>query len=232
MRAVLGYLVGVVVLAVVGWLCLTASALDRQVARASQMLAAFNYDEPDALLADAEQSLEYASRVPWIGSGPLNDVKARRAALRYWQRRYSEVMPAQTDPVGSVEASNVPMQMVVANAVYRVGIARAKDRETALAAIDAAMIGYLTVLKNSPRNEEAAYNYEYLVQLRDEVDKGRRKVDQIRRESTDALGQPGATPAAASDMKNFKVIVPLDAQEIKKGEDATAGKVTAPKRRG
>ena len=82
MRAVLGYLVGAVALAVVGGLCLAASALDRQVARASQMLAALNYDEPDALLADAERSLEYASRVPWIGSGPLNDVKARRAALR------------------------------------------------------------------------------------------------------------------------------------------------------
>jgi hypothetical protein len=44
--------------------------------------------------------------------------------------------------------------MIVANAVYRAGIARAKDRETALAAIDAGMIGYVTVLKNSPRNED------------------------------------------------------------------------------
>lgn len=232
MRAGLGYLVGALVLAVVGAVCLAASALDRQVARASQMLAASTYEEPDALLADAERSLEYASRVPWIGSGPLNDIKARRAALRYWQRQYGEVLPSQNDPVGSVEASNVPLQMVVANAVYRMGIARAKDRETALAAIDAGMIGYLTVLKNSPRNDEAAYNYEYLVQLRDDVDKGRRKLDQLRRDSTDALGQPGATPAAKSDMKNFKVIVPLDAQEIKKGEDAAAGKTVAPKRKG
>lgn len=232
MRAVLGYLVGAVVLAVIGGACLAASALDRQVARANQMLAARNYDEPDALLADAERSLEYASRIPWIGSGPLNDVKARRAALRYWQGQYGEVLPSQNDPVGSVDASNVPLQLTVANAVYRMGIARAKDRETALAAIDAGMIGYVTVLKSSPRNEDAAYNYEYLVQLRDDVDKGRRKIDQLKRDSANELGQPGATPAAQSDMKNFKVIVPLDAQEIKKGEDAAAGKTVAPKHKG
>jgi hypothetical protein len=231
-RAVVGYLVGAVLLAAIGALCLAASALDSQVARAGQLVATFNYDEPDALLADAERSLELASRVPWIGSGPLNEIKARRAAIRYWRGRYSDVLPSQNDPVGSVDPNNVPLQMVVANAVYRAGIARAADRESALAAIDASIIGYLTVLKNSPRNEDAAYNYEYLVQLRDDVDKGRRKIDQLKDEPTNVLGQPGATPAAKSDMQDFKVIVPLDAQEIKKGEDASAGKVGPPKRKG
>ena len=232
MRAIIGSLVGALVLALVGGLCLAASTLDRKVAQASQMLAAFNYDEPDALLADAERSLELAGRVPWIGSGPLDEVKARRAALRYWRQQYADVLPSQNDPVGSVAPANIRMQMVVAHAVYRMGIARATDRESALAAIDAGMIGYLTVLKNSPRNEDAAYNYEYLVQLRDDIDKGRRKLDQLKRESADAVGQPGATPAVRSDMQNFKVLVPLDAQEIKKGEDAAAGKTGAPKRKG
>ena len=41
MRAIIGSLVGALVLALVGGLCLAASTLDRKVAQASQMLAAF-----------------------------------------------------------------------------------------------------------------------------------------------------------------------------------------------
>ena len=42
-------------------------------------------------------------------------------------------------------------------------------------ALDAGINGYLAVLKNTREQEDAAFNYEYLVRLRDEVDKGKRK---------------------------------------------------------
>ena len=40
-------------------------------------------------------------------------------------------------------------------------------------ALEEAAAGYLTVLKNNTWHADAAYNYEYLVRLRDEVAKGK-----------------------------------------------------------
>ena len=45
----------------------------------------------------------------------------------------------------------------------------AKDRQTTLQVLDNGIQAYDTVLKNASRQEDAAYNYEYLVRLRDEL---------------------------------------------------------------
>ena len=43
----------------------------------------------------------------------------------------------------------------MANAVFRAGTSRAKDRQSALQAIDAGINGYLAVLKNAKVNDDA-----------------------------------------------------------------------------
>ena len=222
MKAIAGYLFTAVGLALVGAVCLGAGLLDRDMAHAQQSVMALKYDEPDQTLATAERYFEYGSRVPWIGDGPVNDVRARRAALRYWQRQYGAIVPRQPDPVSGVQADNIGLQLVVANAVYRAGQTQAKDRQTTLQAVDAGIQAYLSVLKNATRQEDAAYNYEYLVRLRDELLKGRGKPGLNREEPTDPHGRAGGPPETR-DASKFKIYIPLESEERDKAGDAGKG---------
>src|SRR5215211_5198227 len=121
MKSIGGFLLGALALALVGGVCLGASMLDREMAHAQEHVVSGDYDEPLAILDTAERYFDYLSRLPWIGNGPANDVRARKAALRYWQGQYAALVPEIEDPVGNVAADNVELQLVVANAMYRIG---------------------------------------------------------------------------------------------------------------
>lgn len=228
MRAITGWLVAALVLALVGGVCLAAGLLDREMVHAQQHVVSGEYDEPQAILENTERYFEYASRLPWIGNGPLNDVRARKAALHYWQRQYQAIVPEIADPVGNVASDNTELQLVVANAMYRIGQAESKDKQTTIAALDAGINAYLTVLKNAGREEHAAYNYEYLVRLRDDIAKGRRKTEP----PPDVVGPFGREggPPFVSDKNEFQIYVPLESSEADKA--AGAGKAAPVKRKG
>ena len=55
-------------------------------------------------------------------------------------------------------------------------------------ALNEAATGYLTVLKNNTWHEDAAYNYEYIVRLRDELAKGRQPPQTSRQQGME-LGE-------------------------------------------
>jgi hypothetical protein len=226
MKAIGGFLLGAIALALIGGLCLTASILDREMVHAQEHVVSGEYAEPLVILDTSERYFAYASRLPWIGNGPVNDVRARRAALRYWQRQYAAVVPEIADPVGNVASDNIELQLVVANAMYRIGQAEAGSRQTLLGALDAAITGYLTVLKNASRQEDAAYNYEFLVRLRDDIIKGRRKAEPV--DISGPHGHIGSPPPTGKN--DFKIYIPLQSDEIDKG--VTAGKAAPIKRKG
>ena len=133
-------------------------------------------------------------------------------------------MPLQTDPVASIPSDNVELQLVVANAVYRIGQAQANDRQTALQALDAGIAAYLTVLKNTARQEHAAFNYEYLVRLRGDIAKGRRPPSGADVHGPE--GRAGAPPGPEGNMNDFKIQIPLEPEEL----GAIAGKAAPMKR--
>src|SRR5262245_61946672 len=118
MKEIAGYVAAAVVLTALGGMSLGASRLDGQMARAQEAVLTSDYDAADASLQVVERYYEYASGVPWVGNGPVNDVRARRAAVNYWQRKYSVLAPAdRTDPVSDVAADNLPLQLIVADSI-------------------------------------------------------------------------------------------------------------------
>lgn len=234
MKGIAGYVIGAVVLAVLGGLCLGGSRLDRQMARAQQTLIISDYAAADASLAVVERYYEYVRRVPWVGDGAVNDVRTRRAAINYWQRQYGALVPTnRTDPVADVAADNVPLQLIVADSVYRDSQPRAKDRAAMLRLLQSSIDAYRAVLSNARRPEDApyahvaAYNYEYVVRLRNEIVNGRRR----------ALPLPGDERTFGSEGKpedpafenEFKQYVPLEKEER---ENANPGKFPPPVRKG
>jgi len=221
-------------LAMVGALCLGASRLDRRMAQAEESLLTADYDSADASLSVIERYYQLASRVPWVGERPVSAIRARRAAVNYWQRKYSAVAPiGVADPLAEVAVNNLPLQLIVADAVYRNGQTRAKDRATMIEALEGAIDAYHTVLRNVRRPEEAAsaaeaaYNYEFVVRLRNDIISGRRRVLPPTRKERE-FGSEG-NPEDPTFENQFKEYIPLEKNER---QDSNPGKVPPPVRKG
>jgi hypothetical protein len=230
MKGITGYLLSAIALAVLGGALIVASGLDRDVATAQEHVVAQKYDDVEPAYEKAEKYYDYASHIPGVGEGPANDIRTKHATLHYWQKDFAAVIPQQTDAVGSVPADNPDLQLVVANAVYRTAQSKMKDKETTMAGLDQGILSYVTVLKNSPRNEDAAFNFELLVRLRDELDKGKRKPGPAEMVMKGPDGAAGAPPTIDSSMSEFKIYIPLESQE--RQDQGVAGKASAGKRKG
>ena len=230
MKGITGYLLSAILLALAGGALLVAAGLDRDLATAQEHVVAQKYNDVEPAYEVAEKYYDYASHVPGIGDGPANEIRAKHATLHYWQKDYAAVIPQQTDPVGSVPQDNPDLQLVVANAMFRMNQSKMKDKESTIAALDQSILTYVTVLKNAPRSEDAAYNFELLVRLRDEIDKGKRKPGPSELVLKGPDGAAGAPPTIDSSMSDFKIYIPLESQE--RQDQGVAGKATAGKRKG
>lgn len=229
MKAIAGFVAAAVIFALVGAGFAVAGFLDGDMADAQQRGTTGDYEPLAGVLDRAEPYYEYASRLPWVGNGGVNDIRARKAALQYWQGEYSALVQNPAEPFAAVPVENVEHQFLVAAALYRQGVAGAKDRAALIAALDVAIDGYRTVLKNADRHERAAYNYEFLIRMRNEIIKGQRKAGALP-EPEGPHGRAGAAEVR-SDMKDFKVYIPLESGERTKS-GAEAGKTPAIKRKG
>ena len=199
------------------------------MAEAEESLSTLRYAEAAENLGEAASYAEYTRWLPGTGGQSARDLRAREASAQYWQQQYAALLPGDADPVSAVDEENLQLQLVVANSVYRAGQARSTTRETSVQALDEAIAGYATVLKGDTWDERAAYNYEYLVRLRDDLAKGRRKGTPEARSEDASLGTAGA-PAKSADMQKFEVYIPLEGEE--RNQAAEAGKGSPNKRKG
>src|SRR5688572_19635796 len=228
MKGTIVWGVAAAVLAVVGVICLRVATVEGLVADAQQDLATLNYARAEQSLTEAEDSIGMARWVPGFGSGVMDEVRARRGALQYWQRKYEVLLPEGADPVAAIEEGNLDLKLVVANSVYRQNQARYKDRDATKQALEESAAAYFAVLKNSAWREDAAYNYEYVIRLRDEQAKGKQPPEGGDASKGD-MGQ-GGQPSEATSQKGFQIYIPLESQEKPLGGDA--GKAPAKDRKG
>jgi hypothetical protein len=229
MKGIAGLIVGALVIAAIGGGTLLFASYERQMASAEESLATMRYADASDTLASAAKYAEYGRWLPRVGGRAARDVRARRASLEYWQQQYDALLPREADPVGAVEGENVSLQLLVANGAFRAGQAKSTDRASTAQALDEAVSAYLTVLKGDEWDERAAYNYEYLVRLKDDLAKGRRKTAPPRAEGNASLGAAGA-PEKSRDMKAFEVYIPLEGEERNKASEA--GKAAPNARKG
>lgn len=201
------------------------AAFERQIAAADEHLATQEYGLAADALGEASAHLRYVRLVPVVGTSAARDIRLREAALQYWQRQYDALLPRDADPVGAVEGEDVALQMLVANGAYRAAQTRGGgSREATLQGLDEAVSGYLTVLKADEWDERAAYNYEFLVRVRDELARGRRKgLPPPPDEGEAGNGEEGA-PVEGGSMKAFEVYIPLEEKERNDAAEAGKGK--------
>jgi hypothetical protein len=221
MKGIIGFLAGAALLGAAGVATLMFGRFERDMADAQQYASTEQYDAARASLVSAEQYLPYAKWAPRIGARAENDVRSRKASLDYWQRNYEAVLPRENDPVGAVDAANLELQTIVAEAAYRAGRAAATDKQTTVQAFDEAIGAFQTVLKNETWNADAAFNYEFLIRERDAIAKGQRKPSSPP-EATGQFGNSGQ-PAESGNTKKFEIYVPLNGNERSKSGEAGKG---------
>ena len=226
MKGITGYLLAAVVLALVGGALLGVGvSRSRSRSRAGARRRRRSTTTLEPAYETAEQYYDYASHIPGVGDGPANDIRAKQRRCTTGRSDYAAVIPQQTDPVGSVPQDNADLQLVVANAVYRTGQSRMKDKESTIAALDQ---GIAAVRRRSSRTRRATRTPRSTTNISSgcATKSTRASASPARRRwcSKDRTAPPARRPQIDSSMSDFKIYIPLESQERTGIEADRAGK--------
>lgn len=201
------------VLAIAAWLSWSESKLAAQVADARQAIATFKHGDADAWQARAS----FADYLPGDRRSLADDIRVARARVAYWLGRYDAVA-ADT----AASTADADILLAVANAAFRDAQRDTATGPAAAQRLDGVLQAYASTLKASPRNAEAAYNYEFVSRLRDRVAASAQmripRAPGVGGEPAMAgdlpagptiHGSPGAPPPDAK-MEELQMIAPMD----------------------
>jgi hypothetical protein len=211
MRSFVGYLIVAIVLVVGGFALWSAALRQQQIAAAERDLAAFQFERAaTALDTLATSSSGLTSLVPGLDS--TTDATRTGALSAYWQSQYDAVSGDQA------------FALLAANAAFRALEREGGPMTVVVGKLDAIVKRYADILRDDPNNEDAAYNYEYIVRMRGAIVARKQPVAPVDPATSGRTlhGQAGAPPET-TDMKQFKMIVPMLPQERQEAEQAGRG---------
>lgn len=208
MTSLVGQLVLAGLLVLTGAGLWTTANLDRGLADGAQDLATLQYERAISTIGERVGGL--LRRLPGVdeSAGRADTV---RDTARYWQ--------------GAPESADGPAKgsLLAANAVYHSTMQAGGTWQTVVARLDEVVKQYAAVVRENPENEDAAFNYEFVVRLRAGIAAGKRNITPNEGGSDVTIhGVPGAPPPG-SDMKTFKMIVPMQPDERREAEQAGRG---------
>jgi hypothetical protein len=225
-----------VVLALAGAGFYLAGQTEKRLADVHQQLALLRYADASSESEQVETDLGAARRVPQVGRAAATDLRDARAVATYWSGGYSAIVP-QKDANGVVTETDPQILLITANAAFR--SSQSDDRAATLRKLDAVVKSYGDVLRNSPGHVDAAYNYEYAIRMRDNVAKAKpapagktakatlKAVEEVLGDlpaGATVHGKPGGPPPA-TDMAQFKIVIPKRGEERKDNPEAGKGGV-------
>jgi hypothetical protein len=221
MKRIVGYSVVVVLLsAIPAAMCLAYGLYEREMARAGEAFAVFDFDVAATTAESVDRSLGYADIVPWFGGALRADAQRRAAEARYWQGAYSALAAAAERQT----REDPQLRFMVANANFRKATSD-PDRRAALEALDAAILGYKQTLEGAPDHLRAAFNYEYGLRVRKTI------THPVPLQASNIHGLEGSSPKS-SGMENVNILIPLQAGEGPKKGGTEAGKGVPKRKRG
>jgi hypothetical protein len=246
MKSVAGPLVIAVVFAVAGGAFWLVGKTETRIADMHKQLAMLHYDEAESEGEAVEESLGLERRVPMVGRAAETDVRDTRAAAGYWRTDYDAIAPRR-DANGVITETDPAILFLSANAGFRASHG-VTDRADLVRRLDNVVKTYGEVLKAEAgacgtatdaceaRAMDAAYNYEYAIRAREAMVRGRGPVAG-KKEARAAIkvddegdlpagptlhGHPGGPPPA-TEMNQFKIVIPKRGEERKDAPDAGKG---------
>jgi hypothetical protein len=219
MRSIGAYVGAALALAALSAVALAAGRLQHGFARADEALVSLDFVESARAYDELERYVGYGRYVPWIGNDALRRIRASRAAVRYWDGDYDALLSLARGEAAD-GAADTELLFIAANAAYRLGLQRAADGPSMLRAVDDARTAYRVVLRDSGNHPDAAFNYEYMLVVRDRIATGGRLTGAKPQASDEGAapvqqtlhGREGGPPPGRSQ-KEFKVYVPEDRDE-------------------
>ncbi len=193
-----------------------SSEMERRLAAAERDLVMLRY--ADAGVAAMQPGGRLAALLPGASTSAA-DAKALEATAGYWQGNYDAV-------------ADIPdAKLLTANAEYRKMRKTGGSWQAMVGRMDGLVKQYAEILRDDPTNAEAAFNYEYIVRLRQVIAARKQPVAPVDGANAGLTihGFAGAPPEE-SDMKKFKMIVPMRPDERLEAEKA--GKGTTKVRKG
>jgi hypothetical protein len=186
-----------------------SSEAERRLAAAERDLVMLRYEQ--AAAGAKQPGGRLASLM--LGAGrTAADAKSLETTASYWRGDYEAV------------AENADAKLLAANAAYRNMRKTGGSWQSVVGKMDSLIKQYAEILREDPANGEAAFNYEYMVRLRQVIASRKSAVAPF-----DAMDQgltihgfAGAPPEEA-DMKKFKMIVPMRPDERLEAEKAGKG---------
>ena len=154
---------------------------------------------------------------------PFSQSKMEQRSLEstagYWSGDYDKAI------------ENPDAKLLTANAAFRKAREQGGSWQAVVGRLDSVVKLYAEILRDNPNNQEAAYNYEYVVRLRAVLAQRKLPVPPFdnRVNGLTIHGMEGAPPEEA-EMKKFKMIVPMRPDERLEAEKA--GKGTTKVRKG
>ena len=204
------------ILVAAGAILWRSSELERRLAAAERDLVMLRYDS--AASGAAVPGGRLAALMPGAGR-TVADAKTIETTAGYWQGDYDAV------------SENPGAKLLAANASYRAIRKTGGSWQAVVGRMDTLVKQYAEILREDPSNTEAVFNYEYLVRLRQVIAARKQPVApaDIADSGITIHGFAGAPPEE-SDMKKFKMIVPMRPDERLEAEKA--GKGTTKVRKG
>jgi hypothetical protein len=210
-----GQAVIAIILVAAGAILWRSSEHERRLAAAERDLVTLKYD--DAAAAAAQPGGRLAAMLPMSTTGA--DAKALASTAGYWRGDYDAAI------------ENPDAKLLAANAQYRKLREQGGSWQAVVGRMDNVVKLYAEIIRENPNNAEAVFNYEYVVRLRAVFAARKQPVPPIDGHSAGLTihGFAGAPPEQ-SDMKKFKMIVPMRPDERLEAEKA--GKGTTKVRKG
>lgn len=213
MKTLLGQVLMIALLVVAGAVLWIVGAAEQRVAAAERTLATLRYEKAVEELETAAATNAIERIIGDVTGTAATAAESQRKAA-YWLGDYQTFLQSD-DP---------DLKMLAADASYRAMRLQGGTWQTVSTRLDAIAKRYADVLREHPENEDAAYNYEFTVRLRGAVAAARQQIAPLNLDRTGITvhGYAGGPPEG-SDMKKFKMIVPMRPDERMEAEQAGRG---------
>jgi hypothetical protein len=247
MKSVAGPLVAAIVLAVAGGAFWLLGKTETRIAEMHKQLAMLHYDEAESEGEAVEQGLGLERRMPIVGRAAEADVRDTRAVAGYWRGDYEAIAPRR-DANGVLIETDPAILFLTANAGFRAS-QTATERADVVRRLDGVVKSYGEVLKTEAggcragepaceaRAMDAAFNYEFAIRAREVAMRARPGTPGRNAAARAALkmedegdlpagptlhGRQGGPPPA-TEMNQFKIVIPKRGEERKDAPDAGKG---------
>lgn len=230
MRNSASYVLAALILAALAGLLATGASLERQIAEAQADLAVANLADAERGYSAVWNRITGAGWLSWLLAGTQHEVEAQRAAIRYWRGDYAGLLADYARQTDQQIHANIPLRLAVANAAYRAGQRENATPADMLHGLDQAIDLYTQLLQDAGGRHDLAFNYEFLVTLRDAIGRGR---SWTPRSSENPLGQEGGQPLTEdTELDDVEIFVPMYHDERDPTDEPTRGTDPPIQRRG